>query len=262
MRLDTTQRSKWAQLRIGACALLLPPLTLGAALLSMLAPPDDGAARPSGQAAGAQAVRTGLLRNTMQPGADGADPQPVARTIQPIAVADKPAHPESRDSVPAVGARQESVSRSAEDMGQVLVPVRVRVTAAPSSKLNPSPPATADHAPPGSPGAGPSQSAPMEASTALLPRALNASAQASPQIQSPRMLPAQMLAAQAPLVDLPAAEGPPAAVAAKPAHPSESAHRSHTFAFRRHTHPRRQHEFSLQDWLQQHFGTRPNNTRG
>jgi hypothetical protein len=41
MRPNATRRDHWAQLGIGAVALLLPPLALGAALYSMLAPPDE-----------------------------------------------------------------------------------------------------------------------------------------------------------------------------------------------------------------------------
>src|SRR5262249_19443259 len=64
MRSKTTQRNHWAQIGIGACALLLPPLTLGAAFYSMLAAPDEGTARP----AAAQAVRPELLQDPTQPG--------------------------------------------------------------------------------------------------------------------------------------------------------------------------------------------------
>jgi len=260
MRLDTTQRSRWAQLRIGACALLLPPLTLGVALFSMLAPPDDGAARPSGAAARAQAGRTELPRNTAQPSADGAAPQPLAQTIQPITAANKPAPFERHDSVAA--ARPEAVSRPGEVTGQALAPVRMRVTAEPAARVNPPPPA--NDAPAGTSGAALSQSAPVAAATALLPRALNTSGQAAPQIQSSRMLPAQMLAAQAPLVDLPSSEGPPAqpSAAAKPARASNPAHRSRPHGVRRYAQQRHQQEFSLKNWFQQQFGTRPNNSGG
>jgi hypothetical protein len=44
MRPHATRRFDWAQLAMGACALLLPPLALGAAFYSML---DDGTTRPS-----------------------------------------------------------------------------------------------------------------------------------------------------------------------------------------------------------------------
>jgi hypothetical protein len=47
MRPLATRRFDWAQLAMVACGLLLPPLALGAVLYSMLAPPDDGTARPA-----------------------------------------------------------------------------------------------------------------------------------------------------------------------------------------------------------------------
>src|SRR5229473_3248094 len=113
MRANIAQRDNWAQIRIGACALLLPPLTLGAAFYSMLATPDEGAARPPSGAAKAQVVRPELLRDTTQAWAVSPDPQLVAQATQPIAVAAKPA-PESRVSVPATGARHALVAGSAE----------------------------------------------------------------------------------------------------------------------------------------------------
>src|SRR5260370_24139 len=100
----TTQRKHWAHIRIGACALLLPPLTLGAALYSMLTAPDEGTARPPVAAAGAPAVRPELLRGTIQP--SNTDPQPAAQATQPVA--DEPAPP-----IPATGARHAAGARSA-----------------------------------------------------------------------------------------------------------------------------------------------------
>jgi hypothetical protein len=44
----TTRRFNWVQLGMGAGALLLPPLAIGAALYSMLAPPDEDFTRPAG----------------------------------------------------------------------------------------------------------------------------------------------------------------------------------------------------------------------
>jgi hypothetical protein len=79
MRPRATRQSDWAQLGIGACALLLPPLALGGALYSMLAPPDDGETRP----AGAEAVLpddrqpaqpAGLTTTTTAAGGPGAGP--------------------------------------------------------------------------------------------------------------------------------------------------------------------------------------------
>jgi hypothetical protein len=47
MRPKATRRGDWVQLGIGAAALLLPPLALGAAFYSMLAAPDEEVTRPA-----------------------------------------------------------------------------------------------------------------------------------------------------------------------------------------------------------------------
>jgi hypothetical protein len=47
MRPHKPQRSLWVQFGIGAAALLLPPLALGAALYSMLTGPDEDLNRPT-----------------------------------------------------------------------------------------------------------------------------------------------------------------------------------------------------------------------
>src|SRR5215470_11759392 len=47
MRPNATRRDYWAQLGIGAAALLLPPLALGAAFYSMLASPDEEVKPPA-----------------------------------------------------------------------------------------------------------------------------------------------------------------------------------------------------------------------
>jgi hypothetical protein len=52
MRPPATRRNDWAPLAMGACALLLLPLIIGAAFFSMLEPPDgEGATRQAGEAA-------------------------------------------------------------------------------------------------------------------------------------------------------------------------------------------------------------------
>jgi hypothetical protein len=61
MRAYIGRRDNWAQIRIGACALLLPPLTLGVAFYSTLTTPDESAARPP--AVKAQVARPELLRD-------------------------------------------------------------------------------------------------------------------------------------------------------------------------------------------------------
>ncbi len=247
----TTQRKHWAHIRIGACALLLPPLTLGAALYSMLTAPDEGTARPPVAAAGAPAVRPELLRGTIQP--SNTDPQPAAQATQPVA--DEPA-----PRIPATGARHAAVAGSIEDAVRVSDRVPAQAAVGPSARANPPPPAIMGGPPTGSLGAEPSQSAPAEVSTALLPRVLYPSRQAPPQILLPRVPTTPMPAAQAPLApDPPSADGPPAA--GRPARHSNLANRSETAAGRRNAQAQRQHAFSLKNWLQQ-LGILPRNTRG
>lgn len=258
MRANIAQRDKWTQIRIGACALLLPPLILGAAFYSMLSAPEEGAARPPGTAAKAQVVRPELLRDTAQARAVSLDRQPIAETTQPTAAAAEPA-PESGVSMSAVGTRRAVVAGSAEKAARVSDPVPVQV---PSAKANPSLPANLDSAPPDSLRAELSQSAPLEVSTALLPRVLRPSPPAPPQIQPPRIPATQMAAAAAPLAaDPPSAEGAPAPTASKPARPANLANRSENAAVRRNAQSQRQHAFSLKNWLQQ-LGILPHNTRG
>jgi hypothetical protein len=260
MRSNTTQRNHRARIGIGACALLLPPLTLGAAFYSMLTTPDEGTARPAVAAAGAPAVGPELLRETIQPRAVGADPQPMAHLTRPAA--GKPPPREGTSSVPTTGARQALVAGSVENTARVSERVPVRITMDPPATANPPAPANMDSVPTGSLGAERSQSAPAEVSTALLPRVLNPSPQLPPQIQPPRMSAAQMPAAQAPLAaDPPSAEGALAPTASRPARPSNLANRSATLAVRRNAQPQRQHAFSLRNWLQQ-LGIVPRNTRG
>jgi len=252
MRPNTTQRNHWAQAGIGACALLVPPLTLGAALYSMLATPDEGTARPDAAVAGAPAVEPEPLRSPIQPWAVSADPQPAAQATGAVA-----APAESRSYVPATGAARVDAGPG-EHAAPVSGPVPLQPTVHRLAGANPPPSANMDGTQAGSLVAEPSQSAPAEMSTALLPRVLNPSSQAARQIQPSRMPAQQMPAAQAPLAaDLPSAESP----AAKPARSSNPANRSETAAARRNAQLPRQHAFSLKNWLQQ-IGILPRNTRG
>lgn len=258
MRAYITQRDKWTQIRIGACALLLPPLTLGAAFYSMLSAPEEGAARSPGAAAKAQVLRPELLRDTAQARAVGPDQQPVAETTQPIAVAAKPV-PESSVVVPAAGTRQAVAAGSVEKAARASDPAPVQI---PPAKANPSLPANTDSAPSDSPRAELSQSAPVEVSTALLPRMLRPSPSAPPQTQPPRTAATQVAAAAVPLAaDPPSTEAAPAPSMSKPARPASPANRSENPAVRRNAQPQRQHAFSLKNWLQQ-IGILPRNTRG
>jgi hypothetical protein len=217
MRANIARRDNWAQIRVGACALLLPPLTLGAAFYSMLATPDEGAARSPGTAAKTQVVRPELLRTPAR--AVGADPQPAAQATQPITSPD-PSTPERRVS-------------AAADMAQAdLSPAQI--TGAP--KL--------DGSPPGARRAEPSWSAPAQASTALLPRALVPPGKAST---------AQPTVRAASAAAPPSTEGPVVSPARKHA-------RGDTAAARRSA-QRSERVFSFKDWLQQ-IGIVPRDTRG
>jgi hypothetical protein len=80
MRPNVRQQNPWAQAGIAACALLLPPLALGAALYSMLAAPDQGATHPTGASVNTQAPLPETPRpaapNTGQAKAEPADVEP------------------------------------------------------------------------------------------------------------------------------------------------------------------------------------------
>jgi hypothetical protein len=255
MRSNTTQRNYWSQLSIGACALVLPPLTLGAAFYSMLASPDEGAERPAAAVTGAPAVRPEIKREAAQQRAISADPQPATPGTRPIVTAAKPLPP--------------------QDMARASDSLPVQFTAAPAG-MNPALAGDVDRAPRAASGAEPSQSAPPEVSTALLPRVLVPPGQVPLQIPPPQMPIARKPAAQAPpAADPSSAEGPraPSLTARKHERPSYLANlagrngarpeaRSETPATHRNVQPPPQQEFSLKNWLQQQLGIRPHSTRG
>jgi hypothetical protein len=141
MRPHATRRTDWAQLGIGACALLLPPLALGAALYSMLAP-DDGTTRPAATEAvlsddGRQPARPADLLATSavapiagplparsvaegrsrleqaSPGAPVQVPAVPAVAINPPAYAEGAAAPPPTESPPAAAAPRRSIHRNA-----------------------------------------------------------------------------------------------------------------------------------------------------
>jgi hypothetical protein len=89
MRPRATRQTDWAQLGMGACALVLAPLALGATLYSMLTPPDDGTARPAGTTA------------VVQPDA-GRQPEPPAAL--PVTAVSQPAAGPQR-SIPSAQGR-------------------------------------------------------------------------------------------------------------------------------------------------------------
>ena len=250
MRAYITQRDKWTQIRIGACALLLPPLTLGAAFYSMLATTDDSASRPPSAAAGTQVARPEFLRGT-QASAATANQRPLPQATEPVASA---ANPVFADRVSVTGTRQQP--RSTEEMARVLDPIPVPVTVVRPTGVNAPSLEEIGGAPTGGMAREPSGSAPAEMSTALLPRALMPPGKVVPQIPQPQTT-TQIPVAQAPSVaDPPSAAGPPAPLATARKHM-----RGEAIAARRNARSQRQHEFSLKNWLQQ-LGILQRNTRG
>ena len=252
MRSNTTQPNKWARLGI-ACALLLPPLTLGAAFYSMLANPDGGAAHPADAASGAQAARPESPGNTMQPRALGPDPQPFAQATQPVAVAGEPALFESRFSAPATGARLPPAGSSAEEAARASDQVRTKVANVPPTGVKPAP-GDGEAAPTGAPGAEPPRSA-AEVSAALPPPALIPPGRVPLQMPPTRANTQRYAAHVPPADDLHSADGPAAPSSIVGRHG-----RSATLAGRRHVRPPRQHAFSWKNWFQQ-LGILPRNTR-
>lgn len=244
MRANVARRDNWAQIRIGACALLLPPLTLGAAFYSMLAAPDEGAARAARTAAKSQVVRRELLRDATQARAGGPDLQLAAQAAQPIAAPDQ-FPPERGVSAPAPDARQQSSAARAA--------VMARADSGPG-QVTGAALGNVDGSPLGARVTEPSWPAPAEASTALLPRGLVPAGKASSQVPPPRMT-AQTPAHPPTAFARPSAEGPGASPP-----PARKHARSETAAARRSA-QRSEHGFSLKDWLQQ-LGVVPRNTRG
>jgi hypothetical protein len=254
MRANIAQRDNWARIRVGACALLLPPLTLGAAFYSMLANPDDNAARPPGAPAGAQVVRPELLRDT-QASAVSPDQQPLPKAPQPVAAMGKQS-PENRVSTSATSLGQQPVGGSAEEMAGVSGPVPVQVTVVRPTDASLPRSEEIRGASTGGLGAEPSLSAPANVSTALLPRALVPPGKVSPQIQ-PHQAAVQTPAAQTPsAASPPSAEGPPA-----PPSTARKHARNEAAVARQNARSQRQHEFSLKNWLLQ-LGILPHNARG
>jgi len=241
MRSKATPRNHWAQISIGACALLLPPLTLGAAFYSMLATPDEGTAHP----AAAPAAQGELRQDPIQPWGVGSAPQPATPAVQPAAGTPSPA--QGRSSASSTGERPDLAGRSAEDVARVSDPA-------------PPPPGNALAGSPWSSlGAEPLRPAPAETSAALLPRPLSLPGQ-PPQVQPPRMMATQTPGVQTPVPsETLSPDGAPVAQS-KPARPSNQANRIEASAARRNAQQHRQDEFSLKNFLQQ-LGIVTRNTR-
>jgi hypothetical protein len=96
MRPKATRQGNWVQLWIGAAALLLPPLALGAAFYSMLAEPDEVVTRP----AAAQAVAPAAAPPVAPPGMVGAD-----AALQPSTGKLTEGAPPKRERLPVQGSR-------------------------------------------------------------------------------------------------------------------------------------------------------------
>ena len=77
MRPNATRRDHWAQLGIGAAALLLPPLALGAAFYSMLAAPDEEVKGPAAAQPPALPAAAGVEPAALQP--------PVGQGVEAVA---------------------------------------------------------------------------------------------------------------------------------------------------------------------------------
>jgi hypothetical protein len=141
MRPRATRQTDWAQLGIGACVLVVPPLALGATLYSMLDPVDGGITRSAGtdtvlpdngQPAPQNGLPGGLVAGGRQlPGpsasAEGGAPiQVVTRSISPAApmpaaAAHPPAYAATEGATapsPAAPVPKRSVRRSAQRQPQ------------------------------------------------------------------------------------------------------------------------------------------------
>jgi hypothetical protein len=283
MRSNTTQQNIWAQLSISACALLLPPMALGAAVLSMLPARDEGAGRAASNAAAEAHATTPRFRIEAGWPVSG-DSQPVAEVTSSGAATAVALG--GRNSASSAEAHRELAGK--KDAARMLGPVPVRVTiVTPLATTNPPPSVDVDNTATGSVATMPWPSAASEVSTALLPRIPPAPAQvlapqvlppqtfasAAPAYQAPASAtPATQASVQVPAADRPAAESPAASAStlrkrvrqnylrtlATPSGARAEA-RSEARAVRRNAQPQPQQTFSFKNWLEQ-LGTHPRNT--
>jgi hypothetical protein len=293
---NRTRRNVWAQLGVSACALLLPPMALGAAVYSLLPPRDEGAARrAAGNAAEVQAATPNFRIEAAWPINVNANSQPVADpTASSLAAGKSISSAEGQSSVLPTNKWQEQVSKSVskKDMARVMGPGQAGATAI-TPTWNPPSSGDADASPVGSSGAVPWRSDVPETPVALLPRV------PTPLLQIParQALVPRIPSSQVPSFQAPSFQVSPSQVSPAPQVPSSqtsstpvSADRSSTHASpraRKHTHSsylrnlaargvraeardetpaaRRsaqpQQTFSLKNWLQQ-LGTHPHNTGG
>ncbi len=98
MRPKATRQNNWVQLGIGAAALLLPPLALGAALYSMLAEPEEVVTRP---AAAAQAEAPAAALPAMV-GAEAASRPSAGNLVEGM--------PQKPEQLPVQGSRGQAAS--------------------------------------------------------------------------------------------------------------------------------------------------------
>ncbi len=271
MRSNTTQRNIWAQLSVSACALLLPPMALGAAVYSMLPARDEGGTHEADKVAVPSVVAPKLQVGALRPWPVGADARSARQADQLTPAAGKSAWA-ARTAVSETNARQAS-SKSVKDTARLSDSVPRQATAMPLAGTGLPQPGEADGAPTGSiGGVEPLGSVPAEVSMTLLPRMLAPSAQVPAQISRPRMSATEMPAAQTPPPPDPSAEGPPAPAHKhlRPSYLANLARRSGIRAEARNEvqvhrparpQPQPQQTFSLREWLHQ-LGTRPRNPRG
>ena len=282
MRSNTTQQNIWAQLGVSACALLLPPTALGAAVFSMLPARNDGRPAPS-SAAEAHAATPRSRIEAAWP-VNGTS-QSVTEATELAAAVDIPAIvADGRNLASPGNAGREPASK--KEAARALGPVPVRVTiVTPPAAANAPPPAEVDGITTGSVATMPWPSAASELSTALLPRILPAPAQVLPPHAFVRATPASQVptsevplsqapasaapATQAPAADRPSAEGPAASASTTRKRVRQTylrtlAHsgaRAEARTVRRNAQPQPEQTFSFKDWLEK-LGTGTRNPRG
>src|SRR5215831_15190877 len=273
MRSNTTERNIRAQLGLSACAVVLPPIALGAALYSMLTVHDEGAGSPpEGAAAEAQATTPKFRVDAAEAWPIGTDSQPVVKAAEPFLAGAKPVPADDGRSSESPANPQQAVGKRdiAQESGPL--PGRVTIVVAPAAANWPLSP-DVDRAPTDSVDTQPWPPA-AAVPTPLLPRAPSLPVQVPPPQTPAAPLPASQVTSQVSATgvsaaDQPFAEGPPAPTAHKrvrPSHLHNLVRRSGVHAdARSETHAVRpnaqQQMFPLKDWLQQ-LGARPRNTGG
>jgi len=276
MRSNTTERNIWAQLGLSACAVVLPPIALGAALYSMLTVRDEGTGSlPEGAAAEARVTTPEPRLEAADAWPISADSQPVAKAAEPFLAGGKPVPADDGRSSESPANPQPAVGKKAIAQESGPVPGRVTVVVPPAAANWPLSP-DVDRVPTDSVDTQPWPPA-AAVPTPLLPRAPSLPIQVPPPQTPAAQLPASQVTSQVsatgvPAADQPFAEGPPAPTARKRVRPSYLGNlarrsggradaRSETHAVRQNAQQQPQPTFSLKDWLQQ-LGARTRNTGG